>query len=89
MTDPVSITFHPTDLDAVADAEGIVAVLVEPGGKLDPAGRRVNKLPRGALERLVQGAAFSAKKPGEAMTLACPVGMLCPGGNDEVPPAQD
>ena len=75
MTDPVSITFHPTDLDAVADAEGIVAVLVEPGGKLDPAGRRVNKLTRGALERLVQGAAFSAKKPGEAMTLACPVGM--------------
>ncbi|MWB77359.1 leucyl aminopeptidase [Pseudooceanicola sp. 216_PA32_1] len=75
MTDPVSISFQATDLDAIAEAQGIVAVLVEAGGKLDPAGRRVNKLTRGALERLVQGAAFGAKKPGEGMTLACPVGM--------------
>ncbi|WP_375690635.1 leucyl aminopeptidase [Pseudooceanicola sp. LIPI14-2-Ac024] len=75
MTEPVSITFHATDIDAIAEAKGCVAILVDDEGKLDQAGRRVNRLTRGALERLVGSDGFGKKKPGEASVLDWPVGM--------------
>jgi len=75
VTDPVNITFDAMDLDSLTGAPGIVAILAEPGGKLDPAGRRVNKLTRGALLRLVEGEGFAKKKAGDTVTLGFPSGM--------------
>ena len=75
MTSPAAVTFTETDLDTLAAAEGRVVVFAGGDGKLDPAGRRANRLTRGAVERLVASEAFSKMKPGDARDLAFPVGM--------------
>jgi leucyl aminopeptidase len=41
VTEPVSISFHATDIEAIASAEGTVAVIIGEAGKLDTAARRV------------------------------------------------
>ncbi|NHX28360.1 leucyl aminopeptidase, partial [Escherichia coli] len=75
MTTPPEIKFRDTDLDAIDRAVGRVAVLIGAGGKLDAAGRRVNKLTRGALLRFAESEAFDKMKPGEVRSLAWPSGM--------------
>ncbi len=75
MTTPVPVSWTETDLDALAQAEGRLAVLVAPEGKLDPAGRRLAKLTRGALTRLVEGEGWAKLKTGEGVVLAWPVGV--------------
>ncbi|MEI4234061.1 leucyl aminopeptidase [Roseovarius sp. D22-M7] len=75
MTTPVSAAFTETDLDAIAGAEGRVAVFVTPEGKLDPAGRRVNRLTKGALARLIEADTLDGKSPGDVLTLDWPAGM--------------
>ncbi|MBM9594372.1 leucyl aminopeptidase [Roseitranquillus sediminis] len=75
MTVPARIDYAETDLDALAGWEGRVVVLVGEGGKLDPAGRRVNRLTRGALERLLASEAWGKAKPGDVQTLSWPGGM--------------
>ncbi len=75
MTTPIAMTFVETDLDALAGAEGRLAVLVTPDGKLDLAARRLNKLTRGALARLAESEAWGKVKPGEGVTLAWPAGL--------------
>ena len=49
-----------------AEREGRIAVVVEPTGKLDQAGRRLNRMMRGALEKFADGEAFASMKAGEA-----------------------
>ena len=49
MSTPVSVTFTELDLDAIAEAEGRVAVIVTPSGKMGPGARRVNRLTKGAV----------------------------------------
>lgn len=75
MTTPVTVEFVETDLDAIAEAGGRVAVFVTSDGKLDSAARRVNRLTRGALKRMVESGAVEKMKPGELATLAWPAGM--------------
>jgi leucyl aminopeptidase len=75
MTSPAPVRFVETDLDAIARAEGRVAVMVTPDGKLDPGGRRVNRLTRGALARLIGGGALGDKEAGEVVSLGWPAGM--------------
>jgi len=75
MTTPIAMSFVETDLEAVPGAEGRLAVLVTPDGKLDTAARRLNKLTRGALARLVASEAWGKVKPGEGVALAWPVGL--------------
>jgi len=75
MTPPISIDFLETDLDALATAEGTVAVIVTEDGKLDPAGRRVNRLTRGAVARAIEGAAWNKAKAGDVVTVGYPAGM--------------
>jgi len=75
MTAPISVTFEATELDPLAEAEGRVAVIVDAEGKLDPAGRRLNKLTRGALARLTEADRFAKAKAGEVISLAFPVGL--------------
>ncbi|WP_306154350.1 leucyl aminopeptidase [Roseovarius sp. MMSF_3281] len=75
MTTPVAVTFKETDNDSIAEAEGRVAVIVTPDGKLDMSARRVNRLTKGALKRLIESEAWGKMKPGQVKTLAMPVGM--------------
>ncbi|WP_299850748.1 leucyl aminopeptidase [uncultured Roseovarius sp.] len=75
MTSPVSVNFQDLDIDKIAGAEGRVAVIVTPDGKLDAAARRANKLTKGALARLVESEAWEKKKAGDLVTIAWPTGM--------------
>lgn len=63
MTSPAKITFAETDLDQLAGVTGRVAVLIDEEGKLDPGGRRVNRLMRQALGRFAESKAFADMKP--------------------------
>ncbi|MBY6200593.1 leucyl aminopeptidase [Maritalea mobilis] len=75
MTTPITIDFTETDLDALKDAGGTLAVIVTPEGKLDPAARRLNRLTKGMLARLVEADRFAKAKEGDAITMAFPAGM--------------
>ncbi len=75
MTTPAQLSFVEIDLDALAGREGRIAVVVGHTGKLDQAGRRLNRLMRGALERFVDSDAFASMKQGEARDLAFPSGL--------------
>ena len=75
MTAVLDFEFCETDLDALAEATGKVALLVDSDGKLDPAGRRVNRLTKGALARFVECDDFAEMKTGAAKTFAFPAGM--------------
>ncbi|MDG3042495.1 leucyl aminopeptidase [Roseicyclus marinus] len=79
MTNPIAVAFIPLDLEALASAEGRLAVLVPPDGKLDPAARRVDRLTRGALSRAVAGEGWTKLKPGEGLTLGWPTGLAASG----------
>jgi leucyl aminopeptidase len=76
MTKPPTLAFALADLDRLAELEGRIAVVVPPTGKLDQAGRRLNRLMRGALERFVDGEGFAKMKEGEARDLLSPAGMV-------------
>jgi leucyl aminopeptidase len=75
MTTPATLSFVDIDLDHIAETEGRIVVIVPPTGKLDQAGRRLNRLMRGALERFVDGDDFAKMKEGEARELGYPSGM--------------
>lgn len=75
MTDLMSIDFAETDLDALGAAEGKLAIFVTPDGKLDPAGRRVNRLTKQAVARLVESDRWEKVKTGEGFTLDFPAGL--------------
>ncbi|MCU0910634.1 MAG: leucyl aminopeptidase [Rhodobacteraceae bacterium] len=75
MTQPPAISFKALDLEAIAPFQGRVVVFVAGSGKLDQAGRRVNRLTRGALERFAESRAFARLKDGEAADLAFPTGL--------------
>ncbi len=75
MTQPVTIDFRELDLDAIAGHAGRVAVFVAPDGRLDQAGRRINRLTRGVLARLVESERFEKLKEGDACLIDWPAGM--------------
>ncbi len=75
MSSLTPIRFQPTDLDTMASAEGRVAIIIPPEGKMDPAARRANRLTKGAVARLVESEKFTKAKPGQVIALAWPAGM--------------
>ena len=75
MTELSAATVVEQNLDSMADLTGRVVILVDPEGKLDQAGRRANRLTRGAVLRFTESKAFTKMKPGEAADLAWPGGM--------------
>jgi leucyl aminopeptidase len=75
MPQPISIQFLTTDLEAIDTAKGRIVVFVEVGRALTPAGRRLDRLMRGALARFIASDAFAALKPGEGQDLAWPAGL--------------
>jgi leucyl aminopeptidase len=75
MTKPITLSFTETDLDDLARIEGKLAVVVPPEGKLDPAGRRLNRLTKGALARLAEAESFDKAKVGDVVSLSFPAGL--------------
>jgi leucyl aminopeptidase len=75
MTTPITLSFIETDLDALAGTAGNLAVIVPPEGKLDPAGRRLNRLTKGAIARLAEAEQFEKAKVGDTITLTFPAGL--------------
>jgi len=75
MTQPITVSLHETDLEAMTGAEGRVVICATPDGKLDPAGRRANRLTKGAVQRLLDSDTFAKMKAGRVVTLAFPAGM--------------
>ncbi len=75
MSSSIPIRFQPTDLDQMATAEGRVAIVIPPEGKMDPGARRANRLTRGAVARLLESERFEKAKAGQVISLAWPGGM--------------
>ena len=75
MTRPATFRIVETDPAALAEAEGTIAVFVDAKGHLDPLARRVNRLTRGAVERLVASEKWVKAAEGDAVTLAYPAGV--------------
>ena len=68
-------TAAPIDLDAIGGFPGRVVVFLSETGKLDQTARRVNRLTRGALERLAESDRFAKMKPGDSLDMPFPAGM--------------
>lgn len=75
MTDLREFTFAETDLDAVAGAEGRVAVFIDSAGKLGRGARRLNRLTKGAVARAVADEGWAKKPAGSVVSLSYPSGM--------------
>lgn len=75
MTLLTAVTFAQTDIERLAEHEGRVGLVIDTGGKLDVAGRRVNRLCKGALKRAVDARVEKGLKEGDSLTLAYPAGM--------------
>jgi leucyl aminopeptidase len=79
MTELREITFADVDLEALASAEGRVAVLVPAEATLSPGARRLNRLTKGAVARAVESPAWEALEIGAVLSLGWPAGMAAEG----------
>jgi leucyl aminopeptidase len=75
MNQPVALTFTATDLDRLASAPGLVALLAEGEAPSSPAARRLDRLTRGMLTRALSSADWARVKTGDSLTLAYPAGL--------------
>jgi leucyl aminopeptidase len=75
MTDPMSASLHPADIDAIEALEGRVVIFADEEGKLDRLGKRVNRLCKGGVNKLLESKAFEKAKDGDVLSLSFPVGM--------------
>lgn len=69
MTELRSVSFAPVDLDALATAEGRVAVVIPPEGTMSPVARRLNRLTKGAVARAVESPAWEKAEAGSVTSL--------------------
>ena len=79
MTEPLALSFAPFDPEALARAEGRIAVLVEAEGRPGAEARRLDGLTRKAVSRLLASPGWAKAKAGEAMQLAFPAGLAAEG----------
>ena len=75
MNQPVALTFTATDLDRLANAPGLVALLAEGDAPSSPAARRLDRLTRGMLTRALSSSDWARVKTGDSLTLAYPAGL--------------
>ncbi|MFY0619401.1 leucyl aminopeptidase [Shimia sp.] len=71
---PVEIAFVETQLDEIAEIEGRIAVFVPAEGNLDQSARRINRMTRGAIEKLREQKGAEAAA-GTLVSLAHPAGL--------------
>ncbi len=75
MNVPVKPKFIETDLDAIADFEGKVAVFISPKGQIGLAARRVNRLMKRSLTRLAETQLFEDMPNASCHVMSMPAGM--------------
>ncbi len=75
MTQPVTVDFIAVDADALATLEGRIALFVGDDGGMDVLAKRVNRLTRGAVQRVLDDEGWKDRKAGEIVSLAYPQGM--------------
>lgn len=75
MTTPAAITFAETALDTIENVTGRVVVILDEEAKMDPGGRRINRLTRQALKQFSESAAFDKMKDGDVVSLLSPSGL--------------
>lgn len=75
MTTLTAVSFSETDIDRLAEHPGRIGLIVDAAGRLDVAGRRVNRLSKGALKRALDARVEGGLKEGDNLTLAYPAGM--------------
>ena len=75
MTTPTAVSFTETDIERFAEHAGRIGLIVDAAGRLDIAGRRVNRLSKGALKRALEARIEKGMKEGDSLTLAFPAGM--------------
>ncbi|CAN5687249.1 leucyl aminopeptidase [soil metagenome] len=75
MTAPLQTAFETIGTDAIAGLSGRIALLVDPEGGMGQLARRVNRVTKGAVQRLAQSDAFKRLKPGEGQALHWPQGL--------------
>lgn len=69
MTAVLAPEFRDTDLDAITAWEGKLVAILTPEGKMDPLGRRANKLSKGAIARFAESDAFGDLEDASAKAL--------------------
>lgn len=75
MNTPVTPRFIETDLDAIAEFEGKVAIFISPKGQIGLGARRVNKLMKRNLIRLAQSQVFEDMPNAGCLAMPMPLGM--------------
>jgi leucyl aminopeptidase len=79
MTEPVALSFAAFDAEALAAADGRIALLVEAEGRLGPEARKIDALTRKAVSRLLVSPDWEKAKAGEASLLTFPAGLTADG----------
>ena len=75
MSQPIALTFIAVDLEGLAGAKGILAVLADADSPSTPAARRLDRLTKGVVTRALASPDWAALKPGEALSLGFPSGL--------------
>jgi leucyl aminopeptidase len=75
MSHPVAIQFRNVDLAALAALSGRLVLIFDKEKPTTPAGRTLNRITRGAVERALASEAAKRLKPGESLELAFPTGL--------------
>lgn len=75
MTALLAVQFAKTGIEALTDAEGRIAVIVAPEGRLGAVAKRLDRATRGAVRRALEGKAWDKLKAGDALDLAYPSGL--------------
>ncbi len=76
MSHPLELQFHSPDLATVPHISGRIVLVVDGTAPGTPAAKLVNKLMRGAVARAMASDAFAKLKPGDALDLAYPAGLV-------------
>ncbi len=76
MTHPVPIHFRPVELDQLPRLTGRIVAFADAAGSPSTGLRRLDRLTKGAVLRFLNSEAFGRLKPGEAVELAWPAGLL-------------
>ncbi|MBC7142934.1 MAG: leucyl aminopeptidase [Rhodobacteraceae bacterium] len=75
MTVPLTVQFAKTGFDALTEAEGRIALIVAPEGKLGAVAKRLDRATRGAVRRALDSKAWDKLKTGDALDLSYPAGL--------------
>ena len=75
MTAPVTVSFVGADVSALNEIDGSVVLLASAEGGMDPLGRRINRLTRGAVKRALESSVFEELKIGGHLRLNYPTGL--------------